>query len=308
MEATSKTPGICSQQSWEYERQIPGGIVAGVDGSPLSIAALRTAAAIARRKKCALHAMMALPAFPSYRINPRAEVGAEDIEQLRISLKDEELREDLDAVQPEESWTRQVEIGSPEECLASIAKARGAELIVIGRTRHDILDRITGGETVLRVMRASHVPVLAVSEEIKQPTAIVVATDFGDSSIRAAKLALELLGKSGTLFLVYVDIPIELFPNGFALPGESVYPGDAVACFRRLIGELGAHPGVLVEHAVLNGVPTREIIRFAEGVGADIVAAGTHSHSRLNRLLLGSVATGLVRNAQCGVLIAPHKP
>ena len=307
MEATSNIPRTCSQQSWEYERQIPGGLVAGVDGSPVSILALRTAAAIARRKRCALHAMMALSPFPSYRINPRAEVGAEDIEQLRRSLKDGELRDDLDALRPEESWTRQVEIGSPEEWLPSVAKARGAELIVIGRTRHDILDRITGGETTLRIMRASDVPVLAVNEEIERPTSIVVAADFGESSTCAAKLALDLLGKSGTLFLVYVDIPVELFPNGFALPGESAYPGDAVSCFRRLCGELGAHPGVIVEQAVLNGMPTREIIRFAQGVGADIIAAGTHSHSRLDRLLLGSVATGLVRNAPCGVLIAPHK-
>jgi nucleotide-binding universal stress UspA family protein len=48
-------------------------------------------------------------------------------------------------------------------------------------------------------------------------------------------------------------------------------------------------------------------MQFAQRVGADVIAAGTHSHSRLDRLLLGSVATGLVRNATCGVLIVPDK-
>ena len=305
MEATSTTPRNRSEQCWEYERQLPGGIVVGVDGSPVSIAALRTGAAMARDRKCALHVMSILTPFPSYRINPGADVGADDIERLRISLKDEELRELLKATKPEESWTCQVEVGDTAEWLTSVAERRGAELIIVGRSRHGLLDRVTGGETALKVMHASQVPVLAVDAELERPRGIVVATDFLESSARAAKVALGLLGKSGTLFLVYVDLPVELFPNGFALPGESRFPGDAVSRFRRLIGELGEHPGVLVEQAVVNGAPTREIIQFAERVGADVVAAGTHSHSRLDRFLLGSVATGLVRHAPASVLVVP---
>ena len=305
MKTVSDVPRTVSHQCWEYERQIPGGIVAGVDGSRESIAALRTAAAIARRRNCCLHVMMVLTPFPSYRINPGSELGADDIEQLRIGLKDAELHDLLESLEPEESWTRQVTIGDPARLLVSVAERRGADLLVVGRSRHGIIDRIIGEETSLKAMRMSAVPVLAVCEEIDRPNAVVVATDFLESSTRAARVALELLKSEGTLYLVYVDLPVEIFPNGFALPGESRFPGDAVARFRRLIGELAAPPGVLVQQTILNGAPTHEIIEFAQRVGADLIAAGTHSHSRLDRLLLGSVATGLVRNAPCGVLITP---
>ena len=305
MKATSDFPSAVSQQCWEYERQVPGGIIAGVDGSRESIAALKTAAAMARRRKCCLHVMMVIAPFPSYRINPGASVGAEDIEQLRISLKDAELRDILESVEPEESWTRQVTIGNPARLLVSMAERRDADLIVVGRSRHGVMDRITGGETTLKIMHMSSVPVLAVGEAIDRPKTVVVATDFLESSTHAAKLALDLLGITGTLYLAYVDLPVELFPGGFALPGESRFPGDAAARFGRLVGELGAHPGVRVEQTVLSGIPTNEIIEFARRVGADLIAAGTHSHSRLDRLLLGSVATGLVRNAPCGVMIVP---
>lgn len=305
MKATYDVPRTLSQQCWQYEREVPGGIVVGVDGSPESLAALNTGAAIARRWKCSLHVMMVLAPFPSYRINPGAKLGADDIEQLRVSIKDAELRELLESVEPEETWTRQVTVGDPARLLVSVAERRGADLIVVGRSHHGVMDRIAGGETALKAMRRSTVPVVAVSEEIDRPKAIVVATDFLESSTSAAKLALELLGISGTLYLVHVDAPVELFPNGFALPGESHFPGDAIVRFRRLVGELGSHPGVLVQQAVLNGAPTHEIIEFARRVGADLIAAGTHSHSRLDRLLLGSVATGLVRNAPCGVLVMP---
>jgi nucleotide-binding universal stress UspA family protein len=48
------------QQSWEFEKPVRGGVVVGVDGSRESVAALNTAATIARIKRCALHAVSVL--------------------------------------------------------------------------------------------------------------------------------------------------------------------------------------------------------------------------------------------------------
>jgi nucleotide-binding universal stress UspA family protein len=305
MTATTTLTGSFSHQSWEYEKPAPGGIVVGVDGSKESIAALNTAAAIARVRGCPVHAVTVIPPFPSYQINPGVDVSRESIEQLRINLRKSELRDIVNCLEPKEDWTTDVMVGRPARELTIAAHDRNADLIIVGRSIHGIMDRILGGETSLQVMRLAVIPVLSVPADADLPKRIVVATDFSPSSMRAARVALELLGPTGTMYLVYVEQSAELLPNGFALPGEARFPGDVVAWFRRMIAGLGARPGVTIESIFLNGKPVAAVSEFAERVGADLIAAGAHGHTRMERFLIGSVSAGLVRTAQCPVLVAP---
>jgi nucleotide-binding universal stress UspA family protein len=305
--STSVSTQALSHQSWEYERPAPGGIVVPVDGSKQSIAALNTAASIARRRHCALHVVTVLPPFPSYHINPGADDSRENVNQLRVSLKDSELSEIMKGIEPEEGWTHEVVVGRVARVVAAIAEARAAELVVMGRRRHGAMDRVLGGETTLQVMRLSTVPVLGVDADLDETRIAVVATDFSPGSIEAAKTAVSLLGTTGTLYLTYVEPPVELLPHGFSLPAETRFPGDVVVWFRRLTSELATHPGILVEPIVLNGRPVPAVLEFADRVGADLIAAGSHGHTRMERFLLGSVSTGLVRNATCAVMVVPPR-
>jgi hypothetical protein len=50
------------------------------------------------------------------------------------------------------------------------------------------------------------------------------------------------------------------------------------------------------------GAPDVEIAQLASDIGADLIVVGTHRRRGLDRLLLGSVAGSLVRNAPCPVL------
>jgi len=73
-----------------------------------------------------------------------------------------------------------------------------------------------------------------------------------------------------------------------------------------------AHPGVpvnfrVVSHAIVD-TPAHAIVQLASQLGADLILVGTHSRKGINRLLLGSVAEGTVRNAPCPVLIIPAPP
>lgn len=294
-----------THQSWEYESLVPCGLVVGVDGSSESLAAFNTAASIARSRRCPLHVVSVIPPFPSYQIDPGAEESKTNVEELRIQLRESSVRDILHAAGAEKEWTYQVVMGRPAKMLTRIAEERGADLILVGSRDHGVMDRIVGGETTLQVMRLSSIPVLAVSGDLEGPHSIVVATDFSASSVRAAKVAVGLLGKSGTLYLVYVEPPVDLLPEGFTLIGETHYPGDIVVWFRRFIESLRAPAAVIVEPIVLNGKPVPTVLEFAERVGANMIAAGSHGHTRMERFLLGSVSTGLVRNASCPVLVAP---
>ena len=160
----------------------------------------------------------------------------------------------------------------------------------------------------LDVQRVQGHPVLAVTGAITAPKIAVAAIDFSQASIAAAKAALKLLDARSTLHLTYVEPPAELLPEGFTLPSDDRFPGDIVASFRRLVGEIGPRCAVLVQPSVLTGRPVQCILDFAERVGADFIAAGLHGHTRLERIVLGSVSAALASKARCGVLVSPPRP
>jgi len=297
MIATANTLETLVHQSWEFEKQRHGGLVVGVDGSSESIAALNTAAAIARARQCVLHVVSVLPSISSL----------ERSEAVRVALRDSELSQLLRALEAPADWTSEAVIGRPAGRLCEIAERRGAELLVLGKRHHGSLGQLFGDETTLQVMRISSVPVLAVEQAMDKQRTIVAAVDFSPSSVRAAKLALDLLkmNGSGSLYLVFVEPPGDPVANQFKLPEESRFPGDVVVWFRRFVESLGSHAGIHVEPVMLSGRAVAAVLEFAERVAADLVVAGSHSHGRLERFLLGSVSTGLVRDASCPVLVVP---
>ena len=57
-----------------------------------------------------------------------------------------------------------------------------------------------------------------------------------------------------------------------------------------------------VEHRLETGNPVSEIVRVAQETRADLIVMGSHGRTGLARLLMGSVAEHVVREAPCAVL------
>jgi nucleotide-binding universal stress UspA family protein len=53
---------------------------------------------------------------------------------------------------------------------------------------------------------------------------------------------------------------------------------------------------------MLRGDPAAEIVAEAERERCDLIVMGTHGRTGIRRLLMGSVAEGVVRKATCPVL------
>lgn len=58
---------------------------------------------------------------------------------------------------------------------------------------------------------------------------------------------------------------------------------------------------------VVEGSPTHAILEYAEKAHADLIVAGSHGHTALGALLIGSVAEGLIRKAKVPTLVVPAK-
>lgn len=58
---------------------------------------------------------------------------------------------------------------------------------------------------------------------------------------------------------------------------------------------------------VLQGLAEEEILSFAEDWKADLIVIGTHSHSLLENVFLGNVATSIVKHSKIPLLVVPVK-
>jgi nucleotide-binding universal stress UspA family protein len=141
---------------------------------------------------------------------------------------------------------------------------------------------------------------------------ILVPTDFSKYSQTALTYAaafaekfeaeLYLLHVVQNLALVIPDIiPVE--PS--LLPSLDQMSAAVDVAFDRLIHENRLQDRK-VQRALREGTPFYEIICFARETDIDLIVMGTHGHSGLAHVLLGSVTEKVVRKAPCPVLTVRH--
>jgi len=61
--------------------------------------------------------------------------------------------------------------------------------------------------------------------------------------------------------------------------------------------------GIDVSTVVADGKVAEEIAAFAEEAGDDLIVVSSHGYSGVKRMLMGSVAEGVTRRAECPVLV-----
>jgi nucleotide-binding universal stress UspA family protein len=119
---------------------------------------------------------------------------------------------------------------------------------------------------------------------------ILYPTDFSSYSNQAYFHALGLAETYGAaLAVVYVHAP-----GG---------PGDKEHWRAQLEQVRPANPKIPVAHVVLEGDPAAEITRYAADTGTDVIVIGTHGRTGVDRLVMGSVAEKVMRDAPCSVLV-----
>ena len=195
--------------------------------------------------------------------------------------------------------------GDPATNVAQLARRTNATLIVAGLGRHRVVDRLFGDETALRLIRVAGTPVYAVTNgPVRAPVRIVVAVDFSETSVRAARLALEVAAPHATVYLVHVA-PRDAMLNDWNAFGAT-YKDDAGDALHKLRDGLRVPAEIAVQRILLQGDPATELLAFAASVNADLIASGSHGHGFVARMLVGSVTTRILRCATCSVLAVPH--
>jgi nucleotide-binding universal stress UspA family protein len=168
-----------------------------------------------------------------------------------------------------------------------------------------LAQRLVSPETVLRMLRFADTPVLAVEPDAPPlPRRVVIATDFSPYSTYAARFALAMTAPNATVYLVHVRPKVNLYGAAALLWARS-YDDALPAMFAHVREQLPDDPSVQIETVTLTGKPGEALTEFAASSRADLVVSGTHGYGFFNRLVLGSVATDLLRDAPCSLLCVP---
>jgi nucleotide-binding universal stress UspA family protein len=119
---------------------------------------------------------------------------------------------------------------------------------------------------------------------------ILYPTDFSSYSNQAYFHALGMAETYGaSLTIAYVHAP-----------GST---GDKSHWREQLEQVRPANPKLPVSHVLLEGDPGAEIARYAADAGIDVIVIGTHGRTGVDRLVMGSVAERVMREAPCSVLV-----
>ncbi|HEU4452684.1 MAG TPA: universal stress protein [Longimicrobium sp.] len=265
-------------------------ILAGIEHPSADDPVLAAAAALALRSGAGLHLLHAYEIPPIHDLSHHAPFARHDAE----------VRGRLEAAAREvpgaEGAACHAAHGAPAGALLQAAEEVAADLVVIGAGgRHGLV-----GGTARRVLRDAAVPVLVLRRPVgSRPGRVLLATDLSVPSAVAHERGLEaaasLLGEPPALRSLLVvgrgTIPAPL--------PEEALARAARAELRLFLRERTPHPSP-VEPVVRTGSPPEEIVAEAEAWGADLLIVGTHG-----RVLLGSVAESVVREAPCNVLAVP---
>ncbi|MEZ6014389.1 MAG: universal stress protein [Planctomycetota bacterium] len=195
--------------------------------------------------------------------------------------------------------------GSAASAIAEVARARKADLLVLGPHRKD--GPLDFGRTTRAVLAATRCDVWMQPRAPEPLARVIVPYDGSDESARGLALGLEFARQHGvglTLLQAYS-------PPDFAYPSpdgsEVLMPMYVIEQQRTALRErfeasvaaLDAR-GVALDHRFLDGDPA-SVIQDEQGP-RDLVVMGTHGRTGLAAALLGGVAAAVLKHAQGPVL------
>jgi nucleotide-binding universal stress UspA family protein len=307
--------------SQTYDPPVRGPILVACHGRGQTDATLRIAGEVARRLGTSVEVAGVLEPYPTLLLGEEPAIYPPDFEAAQKAALESAIATRLRAVGPiAERWPVRIFYGDPAKTIASAARDHDSTMIVVGLGKHDLLDRLPGGERALHVVRGADRPVLAVAAgSVTLPRTAVAGMDFSPASVRAARAALMMLADDGVLVLVHVrplvDLPMlrataELSSRGYEELLERWHARaemEAGTLFTRLREELRSHlkRGITIETQIRSGAILEQLLAAADEKGAHMIAVGTHGPGIFERLFVGSVATEVLRGARRTVLIAP---
>jgi nucleotide-binding universal stress UspA family protein len=232
-----------------------------------------------------------------------------DMERKGLALLDAGSRRARDAgIEPENELVH----GGTVPSILAMQQRLGCDLVIAGTHGRSGAMRAIMGSTTEGVLRLSPVPVMtirAAARRAKEGSLLeraVVAIDDSPPAEAALLLAATLSPSMGTHLSLCTAIDTHHLHDMAHQYGYDPTPflQDLFTEARHDLQPLLARAGLRADDlVVLDGQAVDEILKFAEYRDADVIVIGSHGRRGLSRLILGSVAEGVVRRSLIPVLV-----
>jgi nucleotide-binding universal stress UspA family protein len=279
-------------------------IMFATDFSERSDRALRRAVILARAHDAVLEIVHVVDDDRPRRIVDHEVNGARQLlGELARSLKD------LDGV----SCSTQIVQDDPFAGIVKAVAKATPDLLVIGPHRRQILRDAFIGTTAERTIRTAPCPVLMVNGPPVGPWRHVLqTTDLSETAERALKRFIGLglgVGARSSVLTVFDAPALRLaMSDSMGKEGQEDYLNDLRTDARQSLAAFIARLGIGQAEKVVRPEETtvaNEILMAAEELKADLIVVATSGKGAVARMVLGSVAGQVLKDARCDVLAIP---
>jgi nucleotide-binding universal stress UspA family protein len=230
------------------------------------------------------------------------------LEQRMLSAQSRLAQRARHATSPVELIVR---CGRPAAVVREVARARRADLVILGPHVRDTWGDALRGTLGERIVADSQCPVLIVRRESQhQYSSVMLALD-GSTSDHIVDAAEALPTAPGPRLVVHAhEPPYEAFMT-LLRAGDADLAGysadsmaQAVALIRRGLRRHSRDPRQY-RVMVMEARPATAILRAVGQSSPDLLVLGTRGLGRLRRALLGSTAHEVLNATDCDVLLVP---
>lgn len=262
-------------------------ILLSTDGSEYSSGAVREAINLAGRCSSQLIAMSVIETNVEF-----SALAPELVE--KEELKTRKILEEVKAQAEEAGVPCEIvahEGETPWRFIVDEAEKRDVGMIVMGRRGRSAVKKIVVGSVTARVIGHSNRPVMVTPRASHLTgSSVLLATDGSEYSMAAADYAIDYGKKFG---IKPVVVSVASNSSELSKAEENIAK----------VAETAKGYGVEVEGVTMVAKPQEAIVGTAKERDIELIVIGSHGRTGLERLLMGSVAEGVIDSTECAVLV-----
>lgn len=285
-------------------------ILVATDLSDNSRQAVRWASALASLRKMPLLVVHVIDTIGDDDLWTALFETPDEIEERVLRRGTEKVRdfvtETLEgAIEPDETRLL-VSVGAVPEEIDRFATRFGADLVVSGTTGHGFIRNALFGSTARRLVHSTARPTAFIPPAAALPPAkkIVVGIDFSPCSDAALRWTANHAAAWGSKVVAVHGLGVSALSPDYEPSANFVPMVDAIIEERE--AEVRTHlDAVEIEGDIIidRASPAESILDAARDRRADLLVLGTHGRGALGRLMLGSVASRVLRHPPCATVV-----